>query len=87
MEFQEDKTGDFKRIFKRQKPFIENFKGCHSVKLYKDATKHNVFYTYSLWENLQALEEYRKSEIFRKTWEEVKTLFSGKPLAFSLEEV
>ena len=86
MEFKQDKIDSFLKIFERQKEFIENFNGCKGVKLYKDAEKNNVFYTYSLWESLDDLNAYRRSETFIKTWDEVKKLFSAKPMAFSLQE-
>ncbi len=86
MEFQEGKEDEFKKLFMFQREKLLQFPGCLSVKLYRDASLPNVFYTYSLWESLDALENYRKSEIFLSVWKKVKKLFSGKPLAYSLQE-
>jgi len=44
-------------------------------------------YTYSIWENEEALEVYRQSELFQNVWSQTKVLFQGKPQAFSLDRL
>ena len=84
MEFKKEKVKSFLDYFHQVKEHIRNFPGCHDVQLYQDAEKENVFYTYSLWESQEALENYRNSTLFKNTWRQVKPWFSAKAMAFSL---
>ena len=84
MTFNPQKVSDFKSLFKKVQPKIQNFPGCQHVELCKDATESNVFYTFSKWDNEQALEAYRTSRLFEDTWMKTKALFEGKPMAYSL---
>ena len=84
MEFQEEKIEEFQSFFHTRKSGIADFQGCIDVKLMKDASEKNVFYTLSEWRSEKDLEAYRNSDFFRETWKETKRLFSGKPLAYSL---
>ncbi|TAH22205.1 MAG: antibiotic biosynthesis monooxygenase [Cytophagales bacterium] len=83
MTFQDEKVADFLRIFESSKDKIRHFEGCSHLELLRDLDYPHVFSTYSHWENEQALEKYRQSELFRNTWAATKILFADKPLAFS----
>lgn len=87
MTFQEDKLADFQAIFNRSKQRIRTFPGNHQLDLLRDPGQPNVRITYSLWESADALEAYRRSELFRTTWAATKVLFSEPPLAFSAEKI
>ena len=84
MTFQPEKTTDFIKVFETRKKLIGNFEGCLGVELLRDINQNNVFFTYSKWQNEQALEKYRQSELFQTTWGGVKKWFTGKPEAWSL---
>jgi hypothetical protein len=51
--------------------------------------KHNTnrFFTYSIWSDETALENYRHSEVFKGIWAKTKILFNEKPEAWSMEVV
>ncbi len=83
MTFQVEKVADFLAIFENSKEKIRHFEGCHHLELLRDVEHPHIFSTYSHWENEQALESYRQSELFRKTWAATKLLFAEKPTAFS----
>ena len=83
MSFQPEKVEDFLKVFESSKMFIAEFNGCNSLKLLQDVNQNNVFFTYSIWENEQCIENYRKSELFSNTWAQTKILFNDKPLAWS----
>jgi heme-degrading monooxygenase HmoA len=51
--------------------------------LLHDNSQKNILFTISEWDSIEALENYRKSELFNKTWEQTKILFNDKPLAWS----
>ncbi len=87
MTFQPEQVAVFLDIFETSKNRIRQFPGCQHVELLRWSDASNVFFTFSLWDNNAALEEYRQSELFRSTWSKTKVLFSEKPAAWSLELV
>jgi quinol monooxygenase YgiN len=64
-------------------PRIRQFPGCHHLELWRDADTSHVCTTYSHWEDEEALDRYRDSDLFRSTWSEVKPLFAARPEAHS----
>lgn len=87
MTFREDKLNEFQAIFDRSKQLIRAFPGNHQLDLLRDSDQPNIRITYSLWESADALEAYRRSELFRTTWATTKVLFAAPPLAFSAEKL
>ena len=73
--------------FELMKQQIRNAPGNRLLELYQDKTNSNVFFTYSYWENEEALENYRKSALFDGVWTYTKTLFSDKPEAWSVDRL
>ncbi|MEZ4721743.1 MAG: antibiotic biosynthesis monooxygenase family protein [Flavobacteriales bacterium] len=86
MTFREDAIKEFKATFERSKPHILQFDGCKDVRLLQDKKNPCIMMTYSIWGNEEQLNAYRKSDFFRITWSHTKTLFDGKPEAWSLDE-
>lgn len=74
----------FQEIFEESKNKIASFPGCDYVELLQQADDPRVFFTYSLWRDVEALDDYRHSELFQSTWAKTKVLFDGKPEAWSL---
>lgn len=87
MEFASENTEAFKELFTKAKSTIEASPGCRGVDLLRDLQNKNLFFTYSHWDNEEALENYRKSDFFRETWSQTKILFSNKPMAWSVGKV
>lgn len=85
MAFKPEFTQEFLSVFNDSKFKISQFPGCLALSLYQDTHLENVFYTVSIWENENSLENYRNSELFKTTWLKTKILFNEKPLAFSLQ--
>lgn len=84
MQFREEHTGDFLRLFRETYSRIRHFEGCTFLELHRDADNNNVFYTISHWQSTDHLERYRQSELFRATWAVTKSYFSARPQAFTL---
>jgi quinol monooxygenase YgiN len=84
MEFNDSYIADFKLLFNDLKTKIIKFEGCINVELLQDEGKPNIFFTISVWQNIQALESYRNSDFFISTWKSVKINFSSKAEAWSL---
>ena len=87
MRFQEDKIEAFLNNFEEVKHHIRNFDGNRFLELYQDKNDKRIFFTYSYWENEEALENYRKSALFDDVWTYTKTLFSDKPEAWSVDRL
>ena len=87
MRFQEDKIEAILNNFEEVKHHIRNFEGNRFLELYQDKNDKRIFFTYSYWENEEALENYRKSDLFDGVWNYTKTLFSDKPEAWSVDRL
>ena len=86
MHFTEAGVDEFLAIFEANKVAIQNFEGCTHLELLKDMEDPFTYTTLSYWDGPQYLEKYRQSELFAKVWGRVKTLFSERTQAFSLEK-
>lgn len=84
--FQEDKISDFLSFFETIKHQVNTFPGCHGMKLLQDIHHPTTVMTYSRWENEDALNIYRDSEIFGIVWPTIKPWFAQKAEAWSVEE-
>ncbi|MEZ4905497.1 MAG: antibiotic biosynthesis monooxygenase family protein [Spirosomataceae bacterium] len=87
MTFYSDKVTDFLEVFEQSKQKIRAMPGCHHLELLRDIDLPHVLMTYSFWENKEALDDYRNSDLFKSTWAKTKALFADKPLAYSVEKV
>ena len=87
LSFAAENVDKFLNIFEQTKADIRAFEGCNFLELYRDNDNRNQFFTYSYWENDQALENYRQSEFFNNVWSRTKVLFNSKPQAWSVEKL
>ena len=87
MSFKPENIEEFKTIFKNNWQRIKGFKGCQHVELLQDKNNVSVFFTYSLWDTEESIEDYRTSELFNTVWTATKVLFNDKPEAWSVEQV
>ena len=85
--FDQTNIAQFLQIFKSKKDFIIESRGCHSVELKQHIKYKSVLFTVSEWESEEHLNNYRKSDLFKETWKETKSLFSAPPEAWSLINV
>lgn len=86
MIFKEESIPAFREMFDAVQPKINAFEGCEGVSLLQDINHPEIILTYSHWENEAALNNYRQSALFEKTWAQTKTYFNGKPEAWSVEK-
>jgi len=77
---------DFFDIFESSKVHIAAQPGCQHVEMLQDVNDPRLCFTYSLWDNQDSLDAYRKSALFGKVWPQTKALFDSKPEAWSLEQ-
>ena len=87
MTFKPEFVDAFMGIFDDSSDKIRAFPGNHGLKLLQNTLLPNQLTTYSLWDDEDALNRYRESELFATTWNKTKALFAEKPKAFSNEVV
>lgn len=71
-------------VFEESKNRIRAFPGCRHMELLRSAQEPDVLFTLSYWNGEEDLEAYRRSELFRSTWEKTKVLFSQKAEAWTV---
>ncbi|ELR73612.1 hypothetical protein C900_02697 [Fulvivirga imtechensis AK7] len=87
MTFKKEETDNFLKVFNYSKQQIRAFPGCRHLELHQDYNKDHIYVTYSIWDNEDALNAYRQSELFESVWAKTKALFADKPVAFSHKQV
>jgi len=85
--FQPDKMEDFLNIFHTNKQRIRGFDGCSYLELVREHKDGNVLFTISHWRDQEALNAYRRSDLFGGAWPKAKLLFAEKPEACSVVSV
>ena len=83
----EQNIDTFLSNFDKNKFKIRNFEGCQFLELYKDKNDPTLFFTYSYWHSEQALDNYRKSDLFKGVWSKVKPLFNRPAEAWSVDKL
>ena len=86
MQFRENEVENFISVFNRYRERISGQQGCREVSLLQDFHQPHIFYTYSIWENSESLEQYRNSALFAEVWPQTKKLFIAPAEAWSLFE-
>ena len=84
MTFREASVPEFLALFEEVKSTIRAREGCHHLELWQDKKAKNILFTFSIWENEEALNAYRHSDFFGKTWKRTKALFADRAEAWSV---
>lgn len=84
MTFKPEHIQDFKDLFHKTKEQIAAAEGCKHLELLQDSENESVFFTYSIWEDVSFLEQYRNSDLFLSVWAKTKVMFADKPQAWTL---
>lgn len=87
MHFAEEKRDEFLKVFESSCDKIAAFPGCMHLELLNDHADPNRFFTYSFWDKESSLENYRNSELFKKTWASTKVLFDRPASATSMNRL
>jgi quinol monooxygenase YgiN len=86
MSFHQEHIPTFLSIFEEKKEFIRASKGCNLLELYQDKNNPDLFFTYSYWNTVEDLENYRNAKLFKDVWAKTKVLFNAKPEAWSVDK-
>lgn len=84
---QKEHIATFQSIFEANNAKIGQFPGCKLVKGYQSISEKNIFFTYSIWDSEDALNAYRKSELFGSIWPKTKSLFLAPAEAHTVESL
>jgi quinol monooxygenase YgiN len=87
MTFSPEQVPEFLEIFRQSEKQIRQMPGCRFLELWQDAEQPHVYCTHSHWDSADALNAYRRSELFGQVWPATKALFQAPPLAFSVHQV
>lgn len=82
-----DRQDDFESVFSGARSKIASFNGCQELRMLKAIDSTGVYTTVSTWTNQDALEQYRQSDLFKKTWSTVKPMFTARAVAYSYNEL
>ena len=85
LQFKEEKINDFLMHFETVKWKVASFPGCKGMKLLQDIKNPCIIMTYSIWDNEEALENYKNSNLFTTIWLSIKIWFDAKAEAWSLQ--
>jgi quinol monooxygenase YgiN len=66
---------------------IRKMEGCNHLELWQDIENKGICFTYSIWEDEQYLDKYKETELFGRVWSRAKSIFKGKPEAWSVNQV
>lgn len=77
----------FLENFHASKKAIRNFDGVKHLELLNDKANPNCFFTYSIWESEEHLENYRNSDLFQGIWKVTKPMFAEKAQAWSVDSI
>lgn len=84
MEFKEESMVLFDALFAKSQSKIEAQNGCRRVLMLHSTANKLERTTMSWWDNEEALNAYRKSNLFGEVWPKTKSMFSKDPMAWSM---
>jgi len=84
---QEHQIDEFLTMFSKNGPLIRQSKGCEGVKLVRDTYRPYIFFTISKWKTEADLERYRRSKLFKDTWQFTRSLFMLPAKAWTTNEL
>ena len=84
MNFRPEEVENFLTIFHQSKDKIRHMPGCKHLELWNSQSDASIYYTYSIWDSEDDLNNYRDSDLFQSVWQATKALFASKAEASSL---
>lgn len=85
MEFTPEDALDFDAYFATVRPEILEMEGCFQVVSLAGIDRPGLRTTLSIWESPEALDRYRRSDLFARVWPKTKEKFVSSPVAWSLD--
>lgn len=82
----EVKIDTFKLFMKNLRNEKLRLKGCLHFDYFHEKKNKNIYYTYTIWENEKHLNQYKKSELFKKVISTLNSLSIEEPRAWTIED-
>ena len=76
-------VASFQEKFAVIAPQIRRSPGCHRLDLWLDLDSSHIVTTYSEWDSVSSLNNYRKSDLFKVNWALVKPMFASPAIVHS----
>lgn len=77
----------FKNYFPSVSKIIRSQEGCNSLQAWQDIHHPNIFFTYSIWNSEDDLNNYRDSAFFLEFWRTVKPWFDAKAEVWTFDKI
>jgi quinol monooxygenase YgiN len=87
LQFSPEDGKKFLALYRSVESRIKAREGCLHLELWQEALNESAFTTLSHWKHLEDLEAYRKSELFKGVWSQVKPMLLEKALAVSYKKI
>lgn len=87
MHFAANRVEEFNAMFEEIKESIRNQPGCTFLELYQGTDDPQTFFTYSYWNSVADLNNYRDSALFQEIWPKTKAMFDQKPEATTVNKI
>lgn len=87
MTFHEHEVTDFLSMLAPRQAAIRAFPGCLYLEVVQDIRYPNIIFSHSHWEDEAALNTYRHSAFFKKTWSMTKPRFAAPAQAWTVRRL
>ena len=77
----------FKTYFDTVCETIRHQDGCTLLQAWQEVSDPSVFFTYSVWNSADDLENYRNSAFFLQFWKTVKPWFADKAEVWTFDKI
>lgn len=85
--FKPEAVETFKQYFPTVMHTIRSSEGCNLLQAWHEINDETIFFTYSIWNSEDDLNNYRHSDFFALFWKTVKPWFADKAQAWSFDKI
>lgn len=82
----DSKIAEFRKFANIERQKVKSFDGCHNLDFFNDTKFRNVFFTISYWNSEEHLNNYRESDFFKHTWNQIKGWFACRAEVWTTEQ-
>lgn len=87
MEVDPNNLDPFKRFMSNLSEEKSKMDGCVHHDFFSDKNFVNVYYSYTIWENVSYLKKYKKTPLFIEVKKVLRGLCQSEPYAWTIENV
>ena len=87
MKVNNDKISSFRQFMEDMQYIKQNLEGCVHYDFFNEKKNVNVYYSYTIWEDIKYLRKYKKSELYKEEMLNLKKFCIEEPKAWTIENV